>query len=171
MLEIGAGNGMNFRHYPDTVGQVVAVEPEPYLRGLAETATRTAAVPVEVQAGVAEELAFADGEFDHAVACLMLCSVRRPASAIGELHRVIRPGGELRFFEHVRGGRPAKARVQGLADRSGVWPLLAGGCHCSRDTITAIEAAGFEVESRRPIDAGPAWGLTNPHVLGRARRR
>ena len=75
VIEVGAGNGLNFPHYPPTVKRVVAVEPEPDLRALAEQAARSAPVPVEVVEGRAEALPFPDASFDVAVACLMLCSV------------------------------------------------------------------------------------------------
>src|SRR5205807_10234259 len=100
VLEIGAGTGINFGHYPASVDQVVAVEPEPYMRSKAERAAASAAARVSVQAGVAEELPFADGSFDVGVACLVLCSVGAPGRVIAELARVLKPGGELRFFEH-----------------------------------------------------------------------
>ena len=169
VVEIGAGNGMNFRHYPSTVEEVVAVEPEPYLRAQAQAAARPAAVPVVVRDGVAEQLPAEDGSFDAAVACLVLCSVTDQASALAELRRVLRPGGELRFLEHVRAASPRKAHVQGALDRSGAWPLLAGGCHCARDSVAAMSQAGFAVDDVRLSDIGPSWLPTNPHVLGVAR--
>lgn len=169
VVEIGAGNGMNFGHYPATVEEVVALEPEPYLRARAEAAARRAPVSVVVRDAVADDLPLEDGGFDVAVASLVLCTVPDPARALAELRRVLRPGGELRFLEHVRSDRPPKARVQAWCDRSGLWPRVAGGCHCSRDTLAAISAAGFAVERVRTVALGPAWGITNPHVLGLAR--
>jgi ubiquinone/menaquinone biosynthesis C-methylase UbiE len=169
VVEIGAGNGINFRHYPATVEEVVAIEPEPYLRAKAVQAAASAGVPVRVRSGLADRIEFADGSFDAAVACLVLCTVPDLQAVLGELRRVVVPEGELRFFEHVRAGESPKARVQRGIDRSGVWPLIGGGCHCSRDTVAAIESAGFAIENSRKIDIGPAWGITNPHVLGTAR--
>ncbi len=169
VVEIGAGNGVNFPHYPDSVTDVVAIEPEPYLRAKAEQAAAQASVPVRVVAAVAGELPLESGGFDAAVATLVLCTVPDPAGALSELRRVLKPDGELRFLEHVRGEQPLKARVQRLADRSGIWPLIGGGCHCSRQTVSTIENAGYVVENLRSINAGPSWGITNPHVLGVAR--
>jgi ubiquinone/menaquinone biosynthesis C-methylase UbiE len=167
-VEIGAGNGMNFPHYPSGLDEVVAVEPEPYLREKAEEAAAGAPVPVTVVDAVGDELPFGDDSFDAGVACLVLCSVSDPAAALAELRRVLKPGAELRFLEHVRSPSPRKARVQRALDRSRVWPLMAGGCHCSRDTRTTIERAGFAIQESRPLNLGPAWGHTNPHVIGRA---
>jgi SAM-dependent methyltransferase len=169
VVEIGAGNGMNFPHYPPAVEEVVALEPEPYLRDRAQRAARDARVRVSVGDAAAYPLPLAPASFDAAVASLVLCTVPDQASALAELRRVLKPGGELRFMEHVRSDRPRKARLQQRLDRSGVWPRLGGGCHCARDTVAAMETAGFEIERVRRFDLGPSWMHTNPHVLGVAR--
>jgi ubiquinone/menaquinone biosynthesis C-methylase UbiE len=169
VVEIGAGNGLNFSHYSGSVDEVVALEPEAYLRARAERAARHAPVRVSVGNATASPLPLQPASFDAAVVSLVLCTVPDPASALGELRRVLKPGAELRFMEHVRSDRPRKARVQERFDRWGVWPRLVGGCHCARDTLSAIEAAGFAVEGVRRVDIGPASGLTNPHVIGIAR--
>lgn len=168
VVEIGAGNGINFRHYPASVDEVIALEPEPYLRERAQRAAAEAEIHVRVQAGTADHLDLADGSVDAAVASLVLCSVPNQSDALRELRRVLRPDGQLRFLEHVRavGG---KARVQSVADAT-VWPRLAGGCHCARDTVAAISDAGFDVQEVKRVDYGPGWMITNPHVLGRAAR-
>jgi ubiquinone/menaquinone biosynthesis C-methylase UbiE len=169
VLEVGAGNGSSFAHYPASVSEVVALEPEPYLRKRAELAATAAPVAVRVRHGLAETLPAEAASFDAAVTSIVLCSVADLALALSELRRVLRPEGELRFFEHVRSDRPPKATIQLLLDRSGVWPVLAGGCHCGRATVTAIAAAGFRVDSSRNVEFGPAWLHTNPWVLGTAR--
>ncbi len=169
VIEIGAGNGLNFAHYPGAVTEVTAVEPEPYLRRLAELAAAAAPVPVRIVDGVAERLQADDHSFDGAVSSLVLCSVTDQGAALAELGRVLRPGGELRFFEHVRDFPGRRARVQALCDRSGLWPFVAGGCRCSRDTVSAIELAGFTIERVDRLHLPPAWSVTNPMVLGVAR--
>jgi SAM-dependent methyltransferase len=170
IVEVGAGNGLNFAHYPPAVSEVVAVEPEPYLRERAAEAAAGAAVPVRVVEGVADALPAEDGSFDAAVASLVLCSVPDQAAALAEIRRVLRPGGELRFYEHVVSERPRVARLQRRLDDWGLWPRLLGGCHGSRDTTAAIEAAGFEIERVRrvPFAAGP---VSLAHVIGLARPR
>ncbi|MFG2026874.1 class I SAM-dependent methyltransferase [Streptomyces sp. NPDC048825] len=171
VIEIGAGNGLNFPHYPPGVKRVLAVEPEPNLRALAERAVCTAPVPVEVIDGIAEQLPVPDASFDAAVVCLTLCSVADPHAALADLHRVLRPGGELRFFEHVRADSPGMRRVQRAVDAT-VWPLLMGGCHTGRDTQSAITAAGFTLTSVEKF-AFPETRLPSPaatHILGTAER-
>ncbi|MEV0702993.1 class I SAM-dependent methyltransferase [Saccharopolyspora sp. NPDC050389] len=142
VIDIGAGNGLNFAHYPASVGRVVAVEPEPHLRQVAQQAADSAPVPVEVVDGLAERLPAEDGSADAAVVSLVLCSVRDQAAVLREIQRVLKPGGQLRFLEHVRADSPGLARVQRALDAT-VWPRLAGGCHAARDTATAIEHASF----------------------------
>ncbi len=169
VIEVGAGNGLNFPHYPSSVERVVAVEPEPYLRTLAVEAARQAPVPVEVLDGTADALPVEPG-FDAGVASLVLCSVPDQGDALAELYRVIRPGGELRFYEHVLAPEPGLARVQRLLDP--VWQVIGGGCHSARDTLAAIAAAGFVVDRaerfRFPENQVPF--ITAPHVLGAAHR-
>ena len=170
VIEVGAGHGLNFAHYPPSVTQVVAVEPEPRLRGLAVKAADGAPVPVEVRDGTAEALPAQDGEFDAAVASLVLCSVPDQATALRELARVVRSGGELRFYEHVVSNRPASARIQRALDAT-VYPFLAGGCHCARDTGAAIREAGFQVLSEERFGFKPGRiEPAIPHILGTARR-
>lgn len=169
VLELGAGNGINFAHYPSTVTEVVAVEPEPYLRARAERAAAAAPMPVRVQPGLAGELELDPGSFDAAVCSLVLCSVPDQRAALIDLRRGLRPGGQLRFLEHVRGSGAMKSSVQRGLDRSGLWPAMAGGCHCSRDTMTVLRETGFEIEEVQTIDLGPSWAFTNPHVIGVAR--
>lgn len=169
MIEVGAGHGLNFAHYPAAVTEVVAVEPEPHLRRLAGEAAERAPVPVDVLDGTAEALAAADGEFDAAVVSLVLCSVPDQQVALREIARVVRHGGELRFYEHVVSHRPATARFQRALDAT-VYPVLAGGCHCGRDTGAAIRQAGFHVEREERIRFKPRLGPAVPHILGVARR-
>jgi ubiquinone/menaquinone biosynthesis C-methylase UbiE len=171
VAEVGAGNGLNFAHYPATVTEVIAIEPEPTLRALALQAAAEAPVPVSVHDGTADGLPMADGEMDAAVASLVLCSVPDQAGALAEPRRVLRAGGELRFYEHVIARcQPTRAILQ-IADRSGLWPAIAGGCHPARDTGAAIEAAGFTIEHCERFGfRASAVEPSVPHILGVARR-
>ncbi|UQX00092.1 class I SAM-dependent methyltransferase [Streptomyces sp. RerS4] len=171
VIEVGAGNGLNFAHYPRAVSEVVAIEPERTLRRLATTAALHAEVPVDLVPGVAEALPVKSEAFDVAVASLVLCTVRNLPRALSELHRVLRPDAELRFLEHGLAPGPGMAAVQRALDRT-IWPRLFGGCHTARDPLASIEAAGFRIVSQRAFrlpERGPALP-TSYCVIGSARR-
>ena len=169
VVEVGAGNGLNFAHYPSTVRDVQAVEPEPYLRSLATRAAPSAPVPVTVRGGTADRLPLPDDSVDAAVLCLVMCSLDDRKAALDELRRVLRPRGTLRFLEHTLAETPGLRLAQRVADAT-VWPLLAGGCHTATDPAGAITAAGFEIMSIRRLRF-PENRFTqpsSPHVLGSA---
>jgi ubiquinone/menaquinone biosynthesis C-methylase UbiE len=168
VLEVGAGNGLNFPHYPATVTEVLAVEPEPYLRRRALAAARQAPVPIRVVDGTAEALPAPDGAVEAVVASLVLCTVADLDQALAEVGRVLRPGGTLRFYEHVRATDPRLARWQDRLE--GPWGWLVGGCHPNRDTVAAITAAGLRVVQLDRFDLQAMPPLARPHVLGVAER-
>jgi ubiquinone/menaquinone biosynthesis C-methylase UbiE len=171
VVELGAGSGVSFAYYPASVTELVAVEPEEHLRAMAQEAAREAPIPVTVIAGVADALPVDDASMDAGVVTAVLCSVPDPAAALGELRRVIRPAGELRFFEHVAARSPRLARVQRALDAT-IWPRVNGGCHTHRDTEAAIRAAGFDIEAcdRFSFRAHVLAAPVAPRILGRARR-
>jgi SAM-dependent methyltransferase len=171
VVEIGAGHGLNFPLYPSEVTDVVAIEPEPTLRSQAEIAAESANVPIRVLAGVAEELQLEHQSADAVVASLVLCSVPAQQHALAEIRRVLRPDGELRFYEHVVPHCQPKRLLLQVIDRSGLWPAIAGGCHPARDTTEAIMQAGFDIEEidRFGFSAQRFQPLI-PHILGTARR-
>jgi SAM-dependent methyltransferase len=169
VLEMGAGIGTNFANYPTAVQQVIAVEPEPRLAAHARAAAAVAPVPIVLTADTAE--GFSDGEpFDAVVCSLVLCSVRDPAGALRRMYAALRPGGQLRYLEHVASAG-ARGRLQRLADAT-LWPRLFGNCHTHRDTERSIVDAGFEVDTSRREWTLPVWAPlpVSELVLGRARR-
>ena len=167
VIEIGAGNGMNFAHYPRTVTEVIAVEPENQLRALAEHAATTAPVPVRVVAGHAHALPVENASVDAAVVSLVLCSVPDVPGALAELRRVLTPGGELRFFEHVRSDTALIGRFQDAI--TPLWSLAGGGCQLNRDTATAIRTAGFTVDELNRFSYTPLRFIpAHAHIIGRA---
>src|SRR5215213_3403590 len=170
VLELGCGNGLNFEHYPESVAEVIGVEPEPTLREAAVSAAGRAAVPVRVVSGLADALPVEDESFDAAVVSLVLCSVPDQAAALSEVRRVIRSRGELRFYEHVQAHTQPLAGFLKFAERT-FWPAVGGGCHPARHTADAIARAGFEIEECRRFGfKAAAFMPTIPHILGRARR-
>ena len=169
VLEVGAGIGTNFAFYPDSVEQVVAIEPERRLVARARDAAADAPVPVRVINGTVEDFAVAE-PFDAVVCSLVLCSIVDPDAVLRQLLSQLRPAGQLRYFEHVasdgvRGG------LQRFADAT-FWPKLLGNCHTHRDTEQSIVEAGFELDVVRREQTLPAWVPlpVSELALGRARR-
>ena len=169
VMEVGPGSGLNFPHYPGSVSEVVAVEPEPYVLEGATEAAAAAPVPIRVVDGTADQLPAGDASFDAVVISGVLCSVADVPAALAEFRRVLRPGGELRFYEHVRSRDILFGSYQQVADL--VWPRLMGGCHAGRQTRVAIEQA-FAIETVRgfrfPADS-LLWPVA-PRILGIARK-
>lgn len=164
VLEIGGGTGANLPHYR-SVDRVTIVEPDPFMRKRLGRKLGATRVPVEVSAAGAEDLPFHDGSFDTVVSTLVLCTVRDQGSALEEIRRVLRPGGRLLFIEHVR-GTGSMARWQDRVEP--LWERIFGGCHPNRDTVAAIEDAGFEIETFESFyPPVPLSGLI-PHVQGSA---
>jgi SAM-dependent methyltransferase len=169
VLEVGAGIGTNFPNYPASVEQVVAMEPEPRLAARARVAAAAAPVAVVLTNETVEE--FSGGEFFDAVVCsLVLCSVRDPEMVLRRLYSLLRPGGELRYLEHIA-STGMRGRLQRFADAT-VWPRFLGNCHTHRDTERAIIEAGFEVDTSRREWTLPAWSPmpVSELLVGRARR-
>jgi SAM-dependent methyltransferase len=169
VLEVGAGTGTNFAFYPETVEQVVAIEPEARLAVSARSAAATAPVPVDVTGQTVEAMP-ASEPFDAVVCSLVLCSIGDPDDVLRQLYSWLRPSGELRYLEHVasagwRGG------VQRVADAT-VWPRLLGNCHTHRDTEGSLRAAGFEIAETHHEWTIPAWVPlpVSEFALGRAVR-
>jgi ubiquinone/menaquinone biosynthesis C-methylase UbiE len=171
VIEVGAGDGRSFEHYPPEIERLLAVEPDPVARDAAVKRARAAAPAIEVVAGVAEALPVPDASFDVAVVMGVLCSVPDVSAALAELRRVLVADGELRFWEHVRSGNPAFALVQRATDRL-FWTRTLGGCETTRNTEEAIRTGGFEI-ARLEHGFHASSPLTipcAPYVLGVARR-
>jgi ubiquinone/menaquinone biosynthesis C-methylase UbiE len=166
VLEIGAGTGVNFPHYGESVESLVVTDPEPpMLRRLRESA-REQAPRAEVVEAPAEDLPFEDASFDTVVSTLVLCGVDQERS-LREIRRVLRPGGRLLFIEHVRSDDPAVARLQ---DRINWFNRFLVGCECNRQTLSAIEAAGFTVARVERTTMPEAPKFVRPLVVGAAVR-
>jgi ubiquinone/menaquinone biosynthesis C-methylase UbiE len=138
-LDLGCGTGRNLPLYP---AGVHAIGLEPCRQTLERARRRAPGIPL-VQAS-AEALPFRDGALDTVVSGLVFCSVGDPPRALGEVRRVLRPGGRLRMIEHVRSTRPWKARWQNRIQP--FWTWLTGGCHPNRETERTVEACGFVIE-------------------------
>ena len=163
VLEIGAGTGANFEHYPQGV-RVVALEPDPHmLKRAQKRLLELGRTDIDVRLAPAEQLPVDAAAFDAVVSTLVLCTVRDQPRALAEIRRVLRPGGEFRFLEHVR-GEAFLGRVQDLMQPA--WGWFSAGCNVNRRTEPAIRAAGFEiatVEHRKMAPWMPAIvGIAKP---------
>lgn len=169
VLEIGAGSGTNFGYYPDAVTHVLAIEPEPRLVDIAREAAADAPIPVVVTNVTAEEIGEVE-PFDAVVCSLVLCSVHDQVGVLRRLHSLLRPGGELRYLEHIASAG-ARGQYQRFVDAT-FWPRVFGNCHTHRDTEHAIVEAGFEVHRSRREWTLPAWAPlpVSELALGRAHR-
>ena len=172
VLEVGSGTGVNLAHYPDTVSELVLTEPDPHMRSQLEAKLRNASLSfaTRVEDVALEALPFDDATFDVVVSTLVLCSVRDPVRAVEEARRVLKPGGELRFLEHVAAhDRPDRLRWQRIVEP--VWKRAAGNCHLTRRTAETISAAGFEVGDVYAGEhaEGAAVGSDHPCVALRGR--
>lgn len=167
VIEVGAGDGSNFEHYPATVSEVLAVEPDDHLRALARRRVAAAAIPIRVVAGTAERIPVADHSADAVVLSLVLCSVADQSVVLAEARRVLRPGGLLAFYEHVRSDRRVFAAVEDLL--TPLWQRAAGGCHPNRDTLQSITAADFQIrDSERFGFSVQPLAPRVAHILGHA---
>ena len=166
VLEVGAGTGLNLPRYR-SADLLVALEPHRTYSQRLRARAGAAHVPVEVVAGTAEELPFADESFDNVVTTLSLCSVGDLDVALAEIRRVLRPGGALHFLEHVR-GEGATARWQ---DRlTPIQRRIADGCHLNRDTAAAILRAGFEITELERFAMPAGASVIRPAIQGTALR-
>lgn len=154
---------MNFPHYPVAVSEVVAVEPDPHMFRRLVEAMESSTVPVQLRRATGDHLPVEDDSIDTVVMSLVLCSVSDVSVVLEEAERVLKHGGRLLFFEHVRAEDRRLAAWQDRLERP--WGFFGAGCHPNRDTLTAIRSAGFEVQEVERFDERFAM-LAKPHILG-----
>lgn len=165
VLEIGAGTGLNLRHYPVGLEELVLVEPGEPMADRIDLSRAPDGVPTRVVRAPAEQLPFAEASFDTVVSTLVLCTVSGPARAVAEVTRVLRPGGRLLFCEHVGAESGWRRSLQRRSARP--WAAFADGCRCDRPTLATIESQ-LRVES---VEHGSWRGMpaiVKPLVWGRA---
>ncbi|MBH0779919.1 class I SAM-dependent methyltransferase [Nocardia bovistercoris] len=167
-LEIGAGNGLSVPHYPDDLDELILLEPNSALRTALADRDDKPAAPVTVVDGDAHALNYPDASFDTVTASLVFCSLRDPARALAEVHRVLRPGGSFLFHEHVR-GTGARAVLQDLM--TPVQRRVADGCHANRDFESLLRTADFDIEHLTHTRMPTLMPTIVPLVVGTAHRR
>jgi SAM-dependent methyltransferase len=167
-LELGAGTGANLAHYPDAVTELVLTEPSDHMARRLREKVAASGREAEVVQAPGESLPFEDDRFDTVVGTLVFCTATEPARVLGEVERVLRPGGRLLFIEHVRAEDPKLARWQDRLEKP--WGFIGAGCHPNRDTLAAIEASGLAVEDVERGELPKSPPLVRPLISGRATR-
>ncbi len=168
VLELGAGTGLNLELYPEGVEKLTLTEPDPHMTKQLREKLASSGREAELVETPAERLPFPDDSFDTAVVTLVLCTVPDPAASLAEIKRVLKPGGQLLYLEHVRSGRPDLAKWQDRLESP--WRFLADGCHCNRDTVAGINAAGFDLGDVEIGELPKAPPLVRPLAIGAARK-
>ena len=166
VLEIGAGTGLNLRHYPAAAGELVLTEPMEAMARALERRLARDGTSGSVHRAAAEELPFPDDSFDTVVSTMVLCTVEDPERAIAEIERVLRPGGRLLFIEHLRSEHERWARWQDRLERP--WKAFGAGCRCNRPTLELLERSGLALKG---VARGRWRGMppvVRPLAIGRA---
>ncbi len=162
VLEVGVGTGMNLPYYSREIERLTGLDPDAALLRQARKRATKLGRQVALYQGRAEALPFPDESFDTVVGTLVFCSVRDAQAGLKEILRVLKPGGEYRFLEHVRSETPWAARVQDWI--TPLWRRCTGGCHPNRDTAQAIRDAGFDLIELQRVSVGIS--PVRPTILG-----
>src|SRR4029079_15521995 len=159
-LDVGAGTGANIGLFGPETGEVVFAEPDPHMAKRLRRKLAEAADSSEVAQAPAERLPFPDDSFETVVFTLVLCTVPDQEASLAEAARVLRPGGQLLFLEHIRSDDPGLARWQ---DRlHGPRHFFAHGCNRNRDTVAAVSASGLELGAIEAGELPKAPALVRP---------
>lgn len=166
VVELGAGTGLNLDHYPQSISELHLTEPDPHMAARLRKRATSLSLDVSVVEAPAESLPFDDCSVDTVVSTLVLCTVKDPVKALGEIARVLRPGGSLLFAEHVRSESPRAARWQDRLNTP--WSWYACGCQCNRDTVSTMQSASFEIGEIRRDRLRWISPVVRPLVVGSA---
>lgn len=160
VFEIGCGGGINHEFYdPSAITSYAGIDPHEGLLDATRAAAHDKGWAADLRQGRGEAIPFDDASFDCVVCTFTLCSVDEPAQVMGELRRILRPGGQMLFLEH---GRAPDADVRRWQERiEPMWKRLAGGCHLSRPIASALDRAGFAVDK-----LGEGYTPKTPHFAG-----
>lgn len=169
VLEVGAGTGLNLDLYPPDVSDLTLTEPDPHMVKQLRKRVDELGSAAQVVEAPGEKLPFEDNSFDTVVVTLVLCTVPNPAATLAEIKRVLKPDGQFLFMEHVRSPDPGLAKWQDRLEKP--WRFLGDGCHCNRDTESALEAAGFEMSDVEHPELPKAPPIVRPMAKGTALSR
>jgi ubiquinone/menaquinone biosynthesis C-methylase UbiE len=167
-LEIATGTGLNIPHYPATVTELVLTEPYPAMLNILRDKVSACGRKADVVRAAAEDLPFPDASFDTVVGTMILCTAVNPDSVLREVARILKPGGQYLFLEHVRNPDPKVARRQDRVQPA--WFLFGNGCHCNRDSIETLNKSPLIIEDLRHGHIPHAMSIIEAMIIGRACR-
>lgn len=154
VLDIGAGTGDMFPYFKtaaerDSSLQLHGIEPDPSMKRRAEKRAVDTGIAIDLRSARAESLPYEDESFDVVIACTVFCTISDVERALTEIHRVLKPGGELRFHEHVRSDG-VSGRIQDAL--TPLWKRVNAGCHLNRQTKQTIRNSPLELTELETID-------------------
>jgi ubiquinone/menaquinone biosynthesis C-methylase UbiE len=167
VVEIGAGTGLNAALYPHGISELVLTEPDAAMRKKLARRLHSRGHDARIVDAPAEHLPLADASVDTVVSTLVLCTVPDPEGTLNEIARVLRPGGQVLFIEHVRSRSRFLAACQDHLFEP--WRRFACGCCCNRPTAELMRACGFDVVADDAIWRGMP-SIVRPLIVGRASR-
>lgn len=167
VLEVGAGTGLNLDLYPEGIESLALVEPDPHMAKQLHKKLGEPKRSAELIEAPAEKLPYDDDSFDTVTVTLVLCTVPDQPGALKEIARVLKPGGQFLFLEHVRSSDPGLAKWQDRLEKP--WRFLGDGCHCNRDTVSAISTSGFDLGDIEHPEFPKGPPLVRPMAVGSAR--
>ena len=168
VLELGSGTGLNLELYPrEGLASLILTEPDPHMAKQLRKRAEELCPGADIREVGAENLPFEDDSFDTVVVTLVLCTVPDQPAALRQIARVLAPGGQLLFLEHVRSSDPGLAKWQDRLEKP--WRFLGDGCHCNRDTEAGLTAAGFELSDLEHPELPKAPPIVRPMATGTAR--
>ena len=150
VLEVAIGTGRDLPHYPDGV-TITGIELSPAMLAIARQRAADLGRDVTLREGDAEHLPFGDASFDTVVCALSLCTIPSPAAAIGEMRRVLVPGGRLLLLDHIASTWPPVYAAQWLLERI---TIRTAGEHFTRRQLPLVKAAGFQIVETERLKTG-----------------
>ncbi len=170
VLEIGPGTGVNFR-YLDSQVEWLGLEPNPAMHDFLYQAAKISQIQAELLEGASEEIPLDDHSVDFVISSEVLCSVHGLDKSLSEIRRVLKPGGQFLFIEHVVDHHNVLRRVVQKTVPYTPWQCFSDGCHPGRDIAGAIRRADFqyvEIEEYMQEGRGLILEINRPHIIGRA---
>jgi ubiquinone/menaquinone biosynthesis C-methylase UbiE len=150
VLEVAIGTGLNLPHYPADI-TITGIDLSPAMMAIARNRAADLGRTVDLRDGDAKQLPFDDASFDTVVCVLSLCTIPDPEAAIGEMRRVLVPGGRLLLLDHIRSTWPPIYAAQWLLEQI---TIRAAGEHFTRRQLPLVKAAGFEIVEVERLKAG-----------------